>query len=162
MFAVAGLAKLADRDGARQAARALGVPQALVKPVAGGLPVAELAVAVALMISRAAVAGAIGALVLLGFFVAAITVTVARGRQPDCRCFGQLHSAPVTWKTLVRNVALAAGATLVAFEGPGSSLGAWSSGLSGIEWLTLVVAIALAVAFAVEGSLLVERWRRRR
>jgi Methylamine utilisation protein MauE len=159
---VAAVAKLADRDGARQAAGALGVPHALAPPVAAGLPVAELAVAVALLFRRAAVAGAVGALVLLGFFLAGITLTLVRGRQPDCRCFGQLHRAPVTWKTLVRNLALAAGAALVAVEGPGSSLGAWSSGLSGIEWLTLLVAIALAVAFAVEGSQLVERWRRRR
>ena len=159
---MAAVAKLADRDGARQAAQALGVPLALAPPVAAGLPVAELAVAVALLFRRAAVTGAVGALVLLGFFVAGISVTLARGRRPDCRCFGQLHRTPVTWRTLLRNLALAAGAALVAAEGPGSSLGAWSSGLSGLEWLTLLVAIALAVAFAVEGSLLVERWRRRR
>lgn len=159
---MAAVAKLADRDGARQAAQALGVPQALAPSAAAGLPVAELAVAVALLFRWAAVTGAVGALVLLGLFVAGISVTLARGRQPDCRCFGQLHRTPVTWKTLLRNLALAAGAALVAAEGPGSSLGAWSSGLSGLEWLTLLVAIALAVAFAVEGSLLVERWRRRR
>jgi hypothetical protein len=66
------------------------------------------------------------------------------------------------YKTLARNVVLAALAALVAVAGPGTGLDAWSSGLSGIEWVSLAVAMALAMAFVVEGSLLVERWRARR
>ena len=34
------------------------------------------------------------ALVLLLLFVGGISYNVARGRSPDCHCFGQLHSAP--------------------------------------------------------------------
>jgi hypothetical protein len=87
---------------------------------------------------------------------------LARGRQPDCRCFGQLHSAPVTWKTLVRNLTLAAVAVLVAAAGPGTGLAAWASGMSAVAWVTLAVAAVLAVGFAVEGTLLLDRWRSRR
>ncbi|MDQ1427393.1 MAG: hypothetical protein QOK39_869 [Acidimicrobiaceae bacterium] len=133
----------------------------MVTPVAAVLPVGELAVAAALARRASAVGGAVGALVLLGAFMAAIAISLSQGRQPDCRCFGQVHSAPVTAKTLVRNAAVAALAAVVVVAGPGASLSAWASGLSVTEWITLGVAVALAVAFALEGSLLVERWRRR-
>jgi uncharacterized membrane protein YphA (DoxX/SURF4 family) len=162
VFAVAGVAKLMDRPGARQAVGAFGVPDTVVAPVAVLLPIAELAVAVALLITAAAVGGAVGALVLLAGFIVGITINLAKGRQPDCRCFGQLHSAPVGWKTLARNAALAAAVAFVVAEGPGASLSNWSSGLTTLEWVTLLVAIALAAAFAHEGSQLVARWRRSR
>jgi hypothetical protein len=160
VFAVAGLAKLIDRASVRDAARAFGVPGPLVAPVATALPFAELGVAVALVISASAVAGAIAALVLLGTFITGITISLARGRQPDCRCFGQVHSAPVGWKTLIRNVAFAAAAIFVVAAGPSASLRDWSVSMSGLEWLALAVAIVLAVAFVVEGSLLVDKWHR--
>lgn len=162
VFAVAGMAKLMDRDGARQAVAAFGVPRRLVAPLATILPVAEIGVALALLLRATAVAGAAGALVLLGLFIVGVTVNLAGGRQPDCRCFGQLHTAPLGVKTLARNVILAGLAALVVAGGPGTGLGAWSSGRSGIEWVSLAVAAALAMAFVVEGSLLVERWRSRR
>src|SRR5205085_11239986 len=68
--------------------------------------------------------GAVGALVLLLIFVAGIGYNLALGRTPDCHCFGQLHSAPAGWSTLVRNLVLALIAGLVVgFEtgntGPG-------------------------------------------
>jgi hypothetical protein len=162
VFAVAAVAKLADRDGARQAVRAFGVPGRLAGPVAAALPPAELAVAVALLITTTAVAGAIGSVALLALFLAGISRSLAQGRQPDCRCFGQLHSAPIGWKTLARNLALLAVAALAAAAGPGAGVGTWASGMSAVEWATLMVAIVLVVAFVVEGSLLVERWRNRR
>ena len=54
VFVVAGLAKLADRAGARQALRDFGVPAALATPLGSLLPLAELAVAVALLPTRSA------------------------------------------------------------------------------------------------------------
>jgi hypothetical protein len=36
-------------------------------------------------------------LALLVLFIVAIAVTLARGRKPDCHCFGQLHSKPIGW-----------------------------------------------------------------
>jgi uncharacterized membrane protein YphA (DoxX/SURF4 family) len=161
VFAIAGIAKLIDRDGARQAVRAFGLPRPLVTTVAALLPVGELAVAVAMARRASAVVGAIAALFLLGAFMTAIAISLSHGRQPDCRCFGQVHSAPVTAKTLVRNAVVAALAGLVVVAGPGASLSAWASGLTVTDWITLGVAVALAVAFAMEGSLLVERWKRR-
>jgi hypothetical protein len=47
--------------------------------------------------------GAVAALALLALFLAAIAFSFARGRRPDCHCFGQLHSAPIGSRTVIRN-----------------------------------------------------------
>src|SRR5947209_19976636 len=108
VFVVAGLAKLADRAGSRQALVGFGLPAALAAPLGLLLPLAELAVAVALLPAAWAWWGALGALALLLLFVSGIGYNLAHGRQPDCHCFGQLHSAPAGWPTLTRNLVLAA------------------------------------------------------
>src|SRR5205085_9532659 len=84
VFLVAGLAKLADLAGSRQALRDFGVPAQLATPFGTLLPLAELAVAVALVPTVSAWWGAVGALVLLLLFVGGISSNLARGRQPDC------------------------------------------------------------------------------
>src|SRR5436853_4710360 len=93
-------------------------------PVCLLFPLAVLSVAVALVPTIMVWWGALGALALLLLFVAGIGFNLARGRQPDCHCFGQLHSAPAGWPTLIRNLVLAAVAgVVVAFgrstPGPG-------------------------------------------
>src|SRR5438270_12270434 len=84
VFVVAGLAKLADLAGSRQALRDFGVPAKLARPLGLLLPMAELAVAVALVLTVSVWWGALGALVLLLLFVGGIAFNLARGRQPDC------------------------------------------------------------------------------
>ena len=117
VLAAAGLAKLADRAGMRRALVDFGVPARFAPAVGALLPLAELAAAALLVPPATARWGALLALLLLAFFVAAIAVNLAEGRRPDCRCFGPLHSAPAGWPTLVRNVVLAAGAAFVALAG---------------------------------------------
>src|SRR5919107_3979977 len=117
IFLVAGVAKLADRTGSRQAVIDFGLPGALAAPLGILLPLAELAVAAALIPTSTAWWGALGALALLLLFVAGIGANLARGRKPDCRCFGQLHSAPAGWSTLARNAVLAALAAFVVWRG---------------------------------------------
>lgn len=107
VFLVASLAKLADPAGSRQALRDFGVPAPLAAPFGLLLPLAELVVAIALLPSSSTWWAALGALVLLLLFVAGIGSNLARGRRPDCHCFGQLHSAPAGWPTLLRNLVLA-------------------------------------------------------
>src|SRR5829696_9991753 len=140
VFAVAGLAKLADRAGSRQAMIDFGVPTSLASPVGVFLPVAELVVCATLIPGVTAWWGALGALVLLLLFVAGIGINLARGRRPECHCFGQLHSAPAGWKTLARNGALAAVAAFILWQGwnvgdVGPSAIAWLGGLSAIQLL---------------------------
>lgn len=151
VFAVAGAAKLLDPRGSRRAAEEFGVPASLAGLVGVLLPLAELAVAGALLPSRSASWGAFAALALLGLFVAAIAVNMARGRRPDCHCFGQLHSEPAGWPTLARNGALAAAAAVVVVAGwsdPGPSAVAWLADLDGSEAAAVAAGtIAAALTF---------------
>lgn len=154
VFAVAGLAKLADLTGSRQALSGFGVPTSLATPLGLLLPLAELAVAVALIPRASAWWGALGALALLLLFVAGICVNLARGRAPDCHCFGQLHSAPTGWSTLARNAALAAAAAFVLWQGwddPGLSPIAWLGDLSLAAGAALVLGLLALLLLAVAG-----------
>lgn len=150
VFAAAAIGKLADRDGTRKAVGEFGTPDRLVAPLALLLPVAEIAVSFALVFSATRPAGAIGALVLLSVFSAAVGVSLARGRTPECHCFGQLHSAPANWKTLARN-ALLAGLAVVALTEGGPGAFGWIGNRVPIGLLVLaagVVAACLTVAVA--------------
>lgn len=107
VFAAASVAKLADRTGTKRAVVDFGAPERFAALLALGLPIAELIVAVLVLPGTTAVVGALGALALLLLFSGAIVWNLARGRTPDCHCFGQLHSEPAGRKTLVRNGVLA-------------------------------------------------------
>jgi peroxiredoxin/uncharacterized membrane protein YphA (DoxX/SURF4 family) len=124
VFAVAGAAKLADREGSRRAVRDFGVPDRLATPLAFLLPVSEIAIAAGLVPAASARFAAAAGAGLLVLFAAAISIALLRGRRPDCHCFGQLHSAPAGPATLLRNLALAGVAGAVAARGPGAALAA--------------------------------------
>jgi peroxiredoxin/uncharacterized membrane protein YphA (DoxX/SURF4 family) len=156
-FAVAGVAKLADRAGSRQALADFGLPGVLVGPMAFLLPAAELGVAAALLPAATARWGAVGALILLVAFMGAIGVNLARGRRPDCHCFGQLDSRPIGWPTLARNAVLAAAAGLVAFGGPqnvGVDAWGWIGDLTAAQLLVIAGATGVILLMATEGWLL--------
>jgi uncharacterized membrane protein YphA (DoxX/SURF4 family)/peroxiredoxin len=150
VFAVAGLAKLLDPRGSRQAMRGFGAPARLVGPLAVAVPVAELGVAAALLPAGSAPYGAIGAVGLLALFTVAIAFNLSRGRAPDCHCFGQLHSTPAGRGTLARSLALLVVAGLVLGVGwndPGPSALAWlgdldASGIAALASGSLAVAVA--------------------
>ena len=146
VFVVAGVAKLADPKGSRQAIIDFGVPSALATPLGILLPLAELAVAVALIPASTAWWGAVGALGLLLLFIVGIGNSLARGRKPDCHCFGQLHSAPAGGKTLARNAALAAVAGFViwqGYNGAGPSAVGWLSSPSATQIAALIFALVV-------------------
>jgi thiol-disulfide isomerase/thioredoxin len=147
VFAGAGVAKLADRAGSRQAMVDFGLPAPLANPLTILLPLAELAVALALIPASTALWGAVGALALLLLFIAGISMNLARGRKPECHCFGQLHSAPAGWETLTRNGALAAVAGFVVWQGWQGDVGpspiAWLGGLSATQLGLLAGAVVV-------------------
>src|SRR5215204_1267511 len=142
VFVVAGVAKLADRKGSRQAIIDFGLPAALGTPLGIFLPLAELGVAATLIPTATAWWGAVGALALLLLFVMGIAANLARGKKPDCHCFGQLHSAPAGWKTLLRNGVLAAVAAFIVWQGykdAGPSAVSWIANLSTAQLAALIV-----------------------
>src|SRR5215510_1371160 len=163
-FAVAGAAKLADLAGSRKAMRDFGVPSKLADVFGTLLPLAELAVAVALVVPMTAWWGGVAALSLVLIFVAGIGYNLAQGRTPDCHCFGQLHSAPAGWSTLIRNLVLAGFAGLVvgfgrSVAGPGL-LDLWTS-LTISQRFGIVGAVLVVVALIAEGWLLMQMMTQR-
>lgn len=122
VFATAGFAKLADRDASRRAVSEFGVPRRLAWLLGSVLPVVELATAGMLVADTTVRWGALLAIALLLAFSAAIALNLRKGRAPECRCFGQVHSAPVSWRAVARNVALAGLAVVVMAIGPGAGL----------------------------------------
>lgn len=157
VFLVAGLAKLADLAGSQQALRDFGVPLQLARPFGLLLPLAELTVAVALVPTVSAWWGALGALALLLLFVVGIAFNLARGRQPDCHCFGQLHSASAGWSTLTRNLLLAAVAGFMVAFGratPGPGFLDWLAVLTVTQWTLVLVGVVVLVPLIGEGWVL--------
>lgn len=157
IFAVAGLAKLADRAGSQQALLDFGLPARLATSLGVLLPVVELVISILLIPVATAWWGAVGALVLLLFFIGGISFNLARGRTPDCHCFGQLHSAPVGWATLVRNGLLAVIAGFVVWQGwqtPGLSAVSWLGDLTFTQLMTLAIGIIILSVLTVEGWLI--------
>ncbi|MEZ4570632.1 MAG: MauE/DoxX family redox-associated membrane protein [Thermomicrobiales bacterium] len=153
VFVVAGAAKLIDREGSLQALIGFGVPAVAARPLATLLPLIELAVAVSLLPLAFAFWGAVGALGLLGLFAVGIALSMARGEAPDCHCFGQLHSEPAGWSTLVRNAILAGVAGFIIVVGgrqPGASPTAWLTGLTGVEQVGLVAIVVAAGVLAAQ------------
>jgi peroxiredoxin/uncharacterized membrane protein YphA (DoxX/SURF4 family) len=163
LFATSGVAKLADREGSRRAIAAFGVPSALAAPLRLLLPLGEVAVAASLLSASTAWWGALGALVLLSVFVVGISINLARGRKPDCHCFGQLHSAPAGWKTLARNGALAAVAGFVLWKGydggAGPSALSWLGALSTAQLLGLLGGVLVLALLAGQWWFLVHLLR---
>jgi len=89
VLVVAGAIKVPDPAAAMRAVRAYQlVPEALVGPVAFGLPVLEIAVGLALVAGVFVRAAALASAVMLVVYIAAIVSAWARGLQIDCGCFG--------------------------------------------------------------------------
>ena len=158
VFAVAGAAKLADREGSRKAMQDFGVPGSFAGIAGLALPIVEIAIAVLLLPVDTAKWAAIGGLVLLLAFIAGIGYNLSKGRTPDCHCFGQLHSEPAGTSTLIRNGVLAVVAVLLigfGWNDAGHSIVSWLDDLSTAETVALVLTAVLLVVAAVEGWLLV-------
>lgn len=122
VLGAAGAAKAFDPTGTRKAVSDFGLPQLFAKPAAFLLPAAEFATAVLLLSTTTAFWGAAVALALLLTFVVVIAVNLINGRTPECHCFGQLHSRPISWALVARNAILAAGAAAILWEGPGMQI----------------------------------------
>jgi len=155
VFFVSALTKLTDRGGFKSALWSFGVPERLQPAVVLLVPVLELAIGIGLLPATSAWLAATGALGLLIVFTVAIAAAILRGRRPECHCFGQFSSAPVSWKTVLRNGALMVAAAAIVIMGttrPGPSLVTW------VNRLTLPAALGLIVAVVVLTVVSIETW----
>jgi methylamine dehydrogenase accessory protein MauD len=149
VFTVAAVAKLLDLSGSIRTMLEFGVPPRLAAIAGRGLPIAELGTAILLVINDTAWLGGIAALVLLLAFIAGIANSLSHGLTPDCNCFGQVASEPVSSRTIIRNSVLAALTIPVIVNGSGSSLLAWSGSRSAAETIAVLLALALVAGGVV-------------
>lgn len=151
IFGVAGVTKLLDQAGTREAVTNFGAPKSVAPAVAGVLPLAELAIAIGLLFTATAWWSALAALFVLGLFVVAISVNLARGNTHECHCFGQIYSRPLGWPTLVRNVVFALAAGIVLWNGQQSqsSIVSAISELRASQSLLLIIGIIIAASAVV-------------
>jgi peroxiredoxin len=161
VFAVSGIAKLADRAGSRRSLVEFGLPEPIARPASVLLPLGELAVAGALVLALTAWWGALGALALLAVFTVAVAVNLARGRRPDCHCFGRLTSTPIGWQTVARNLLLMAAAGLVVSRGPHGVLGIGTlvATLPPVARGATITAVGAAIPLALVGWIVFLLWR---
>jgi thiol-disulfide isomerase/thioredoxin len=153
VLVAAGVGKLLDLEGSRRAVAAFGVPSSIAGGLGTLLPVLELVAAAALVAGVASVVpievGALSALILLAAFSVAIAASLARGRAPDCHCFGKLHSAPIGPWTLARNSALLVVAAFVASGG--APVGSAAAGAAALGLLAAVILRPRGVPAQAEG-----------
>ena len=152
VFGLAGVGKFLDLRGTREAIINFGVPEQFAAAAKFILPTCELAIAIGLLLPVSRWGSALGALLLLTLFIAAIANQLRRGEVHDCHCFGQLYSRPLGWKTLIRNLVFAAGAGFILWQQTAQAnvaaagVAGWLRNplVSGAAWL-LATTIAVAV-----------------
>ncbi len=152
VFGIAGVTKLLDQRGTREAVKNFGSPESLAPALSIVLPIAELAIATGLLFAGTVGAGALAALLVLGLFVVAISVNLAQGHTHDCHCFGQLYSRPLGWPTLVRNLVFMLGAGIVLWQAqasPAASVFNMLAQLSSFQWLLLIGALVMVVGILI-------------
>jgi methylamine dehydrogenase accessory protein MauD len=153
VFATAGVGKLLDLEGSRRAMQDFGVSERAAPAVGLLLPIAELATAILLIFEPTAQVGAILAALLLLAFIAGIANALRKGQEPDCHCFGQIHSAPAGKSTLIRNGVLLVAALVVAIGGSGPAIDDWVSARSAAELVAIGLGIIAVAALAYAWTL---------
>lgn len=147
LFASAALHKRGEpaRFRAQLAAYAL-LPADRVRSAAGALPWLELGTALLLLPVATRPAAGVAAAILLLAYAGAMGINLLRGRVDiDCGCGGTAQ--PLSWYLVLRNLALATGAALLAAPTADRALLATDA-----LWLVLLVPL-LAIAYAALGEI---------
>lgn len=130
VWLIAGSAKLVDREPRGRLVTDFGLlPDRTAAAVGRALPYIELTLGALLIAGLGTVPAAAVSAVILGVFSLAIAVNLARGHRIECRCFGRMGHGPISWLTVVRNLALISAALVVAV-GPSEylTLDGWRKG----------------------------------
>jgi hypothetical protein len=149
VFALAAVTKLGRRAETESTLAAFGIPTGPRRPVAVALPLAELAVVVALLPAASTPYAAVAAVLMLAAFSLAVARVLVRGDQVECNCFGSLGSDEVSRSTLVRDLALLVPAgylAAVSWGDPGPGALAWIGDLDARAAAAILGGVALVVA----------------
>jgi thiol-disulfide isomerase/thioredoxin/uncharacterized membrane protein YphA (DoxX/SURF4 family) len=150
VFALAAIGKFLDLEGSEKAVKDFGTPDEFAKTFAIALPFAEIVFAFCFLFVSTSWVGALGGLILLLTFTGGMLWQMSQGNAPDCHCFGQIHSAPVSGKSLVRNIIFSVLALLLVArgrEGQGYELTADGSGMMQLILIFLLLALVVAALF---------------
>src|SRR5579872_5520907 len=104
LFIFSGVSKLVSRYAFLASLRALFLPSLIIAPVAAVLPWLEVMIGSLLVMGFLALYTAWVSLALLLTFSLVAIVAIVRGVDVPCSCFGTTSRAPLSWKTLVRNL----------------------------------------------------------
>ena len=118
LFVLASLHKIAvPHDFAIDVATYGILPLALVNLVAIVLPWVELVAGLMLLLGARVRAAALLVAVMMAVFLAALVMALARGLDMSCGCFASqgAESDPISWLTVVRDLAWLALSVLVLF-----------------------------------------------
>ena len=151
-FLLSAASKLLDRDGSREAASGLGVPERFARPVGLGLPVVELAAAGLLLPGATARLGLVVSGLLLVAFTALLIGNLVKGRRPTCRCFGQLSDEPISWLTVARNVVLLGLVVLGSLGGSPTGVLAWLEARDPTVLAVVCVLLAVVAVAAIAST----------
>ncbi len=143
IFMLAGIAKLLDLEGSEKAVKDFGTPEELAKFFAVALPFAEIVFAVMLLFTETSWLGAIGGLLLLLTFIGGMIWQMAQGKAPDCHCFGQIHSEPVSRKSLIRNIVFAVLALVLIGAGRENQGLSFSDLTSETDFMQIILGLAV-------------------
>lgn len=149
VFAVAGVGKLLHAGETETTLGKFGLAEGLRRPVAVALPLAELAIAAALLPATTAPWAAVAAFLLLATFTVAVARVLRAEEEIDCNCFGSLGPSRVSGRTLARNIGLMAVAAVVAVAGwsnSGPSAVAWVGDLDPITAVAILAGVGLLAA----------------
>ena len=150
IFMLAGTGKLLDTSGSAKAAADFGIPANMSVAVGYALPIAEIVLALMMLSPTTSWYGAVGASLLLFAFIGGMWWQMSQGKAPECHCFGQVHSEPVSPKSIARNVLLASLTLLLVIAGrsfQGPSIGTTPSSV--LQTLLLLgIAVAAVVAIS--------------
>jgi uncharacterized membrane protein YphA (DoxX/SURF4 family) len=133
------------------------LPPRLSWIAARAIPPLELLATLLLLTGSAVRVAATLLIALLGGFIVAIGINIARGRSLDCHCFGKAHSRTVGWRVLFEDALLLGACVVIAALTPNwGGLAPWSVfgyvGLAryGVVWplLGLLALVACAAAVA--------------
>lgn len=141
---VAGFAKLQmDRATRLRVLRSYRIgPAALLLPAASLLPVSEIALGVTLLLGALQPVGAILSAALLLIITGGVLLSLARGIEAPCGCFGR--SAPIGRRIVVRNAVLLAAIAVI---------GAFHLNRPGVAMFPLSIQLATVLLVAVGLSL---------
>ncbi len=147
VFSFAAIGKLLDLRGSEKAVKDFGTPDEFAKTFAILLPVAEIIFAFCFLFVSTSWVGAIGGLILLLTFSGGMLWQMSQGNAPDCHCFGQIHSEPVSRKTLIRNIIFSLLALFLVTQGrEGQGYNLADDGSSSMQLILIFLLVPLVVA----------------